>query len=196
MTKAKAKRKAAPSAAPPTDKGLNPKEELYCQAKARGRSGIQSVIEAGYTKNEASAAVQSSHLLKNPKVNARIKELLAQTAEQSVVTATKILELLYEIASVDLAEAYNEDGTLKKLTDIPPAVRRAMSGLEVDEIWDGYGDQRTLIGQSKKVKFWSKDKALENLGKWRKLFTERVEVTDTSSLAERLARARKRKASE
>jgi phage terminase small subunit len=74
---------------------MNQRQELFCQGLFKGKSGTQAYIDAGYSpKNAASGAVQLS---RNPKVQARLKELndLAVTARVATVSQRK--ERLSEI---------------------------------------------------------------------------------------------------
>jgi phage terminase small subunit len=58
------------------------------------------------------------------------------------------------------------------------------------EEFDGVGKDRKWIGYTKKVKFWSKEKCLELMGKHKKMFTDVLEVK--GDLYEKVAKARAR----
>ena len=75
---------------------MNQRQELFCQGVFEGKSGTQSYIDAGYSpKNAASGAVQ---LARNPKVQARIKELNDVATTPKIMTVTERKERLSEIA--------------------------------------------------------------------------------------------------
>ena len=76
------------------------------------------------------------------------------------------------IAFADVGQAFNEDNTLKAIHEMPEDIRRAVSGIEVDEIYEGTGKDRELIGYTKKVKFWNKGKQIETLFKHHGLFAK------------------------
>lgn len=84
------------------------------------------------------------------------------------------------IAFSDLREAYNDDGSLKNIKDMPEHIARAIQAIDVDEITDGRN--RNVIGQTKKLKLADKLKALELYGKQHGMFRERVEHSGTVSL--------------
>jgi hypothetical protein len=89
---------------------------------------------------------------------------------------------------VDVADLFDAEGYLKPLKDIPEDARRAIAGLEVEEIWgdadDGEGAKgRVVVGRTKKLKLASKVEALKLLGQHLKLFTELREVKVLSLLA-------------
>lgn len=114
-------------------------------------------------------------MLKYVNVQERLSQLAQERSKRTQITADRILEELYRIATCDLGLAYDSAGWLKPIHEIPEEVRRAMQGLEVDEIFAGQGDQRSIIGHTKKARFADKNKALELLGKHLKLFTEKHE---------------------
>ncbi len=88
------------------------------------------------------------------------------------------------IADLDLAEAYDAQGALKPMHQIPEHIRRAIAAVEVAELYEGQGQDRRLAGQTSKLKLVSKEKALELLGKYRKMFVDRIEHQGKVTLEE------------
>lgn len=88
----------------------------------------------------------------------------------------RVLKELNHIGTVDLSDAYNDRGALKRIQDIPEDIRRCIAGVETDEIWDGVGKDRTWIGYTKKIKLFDKIKALELIGKKFAMFVDRTRV--------------------
>lgn len=64
-----------------------------------------------------------------------------------------------------------------ELSKMPPYARRAISGIEVESVFAGSGDNRKQIGVLKKIRISPKIAALEKLGDHLGLFTKRVELT-------------------
>lgn len=88
-----------------------------------------------------------------------------------------MLRELSRIAFADIRQAFTADGRLKSVHELPENVARCISGIENEELWDDNGDgERIRTGDVRKLKFWDKNKALEALGKFHKLFAERVDV--------------------
>ena len=94
----------------------------------------------------------------------------------------RCLQELRAIATLDVRQAYNEDGTLKNVRDMPPQLAAALQSVETDELFEGNGADRTMIGYTKKVKFWDKAKAIELFMKKHGLLVERVKVQHTMKL--------------
>jgi phage terminase small subunit len=154
----------------------------------QGKTGTKAAVDAGFSKR--TAHVQASRLLRNAKVRAAVDEGLEKARQKATITAAEVILELKRIALTDISMAFNEDGSLKPLHKMPEDVRRAIAGVDVDELFEGQGRDRERVGETKKIRFWDKNRALELLGKHLKLYTDRVEVVD--GLASRLAEARKR----
>jgi phage terminase small subunit len=82
---------------------LTPKQESFCVryttigTKAFG-NGTKSVITAGY--GEKSAYSQTSALLKNPKIQQRIKELMVRRLEGRFITSALTKKRLFKYVCI------------------------------------------------------------------------------------------------
>lgn len=94
----------------------------------------------------------------------------------------RCLQELRAIATVDIRQAYNEDGTLKPMREMPPELAACISSVESDELFEGVGQEREQVGYTKKVKFWDKAKAIELFMKKHGLLIERKQVQHTLRL--------------
>lgn len=154
---------------------LTPKQERFCQLYTVHWNATRAAREAGYS--EKSASVQGYDLLNIPLVQKRIDELKEHALKEIGVSRERILLELTRIATVDIGQAFDEMGQLKPLGEIPEDVRRAIAGIEVNEIFDGQGEQKSVIGLAKKIKLWDKPKSLELIGKHLRLFTDVHELS-------------------
>jgi phage terminase small subunit len=160
--------------------GLNPKQARFVAEYLVDLNGKQAAIRAGYSPR--SAEVTASKLLRVPKVAEAVRRANERRLDRVEVTADTVLRELLLIARTDLAQAYDENGHLRPIHDIPEECRRAIAGVKVFEEFDGVGADRVKVGEVREVKFWDKPKSLELLGKHLKLFTEVVESTATMSV--------------
>jgi hypothetical protein len=95
----------------------------------------------------------------------------------------RVLFELRSIAFVDLRQAFDELGRLKPLSELPQPVAAALAGMETYEVFEKDSDgAKVLAGQTRKVKFSDKLKAMELLGKQLKMFVDRHEVTQQLTL--------------
>ncbi len=154
-------------------KGLTPRQRRFVDAYLRDPNATRAAIKAGYS--ESGAAVEGSRLLRNPKVAPLIAKAESRAAQNAEISATEILRELKRIGLADLRQAFDASGRLRPIHEIPEDVARAMSGIEVEELWEAGVEGSVRTGSVRKVKFWDKNKALDSLGKHLKLFTEVIE---------------------
>jgi phage terminase small subunit len=166
-------------------KELTPKQERFCQEYMKDLNGTKAAIRAGYS--EKTANEQASRLLANVNVAQRVQVLKGEQIERVKVDSDEILRELMRLGYSDIRALYNENGTIKHPTEWPDDVARAVASVEVEELFEGSGENREWIGYTKKVKFWPKDRGLDLLGKHKKLFTEKVEHSGKVTLEEIVA---------
>lgn len=166
-------------------KSLTPKQKLFVYEYLIDLNATQAAIRAGYSENSAHDI--GCENLEKPEIIEAIQERMDKRAEKVGVSAEIILKKLLDLATVDLAKAYDINGRLLPIHNIPEEVRIAISGIKVFEEFDGFGKDRVQIGEVREVKFWDKLKALELLGKNLKLFTDKVELSGKVTLADLVA---------
>jgi hypothetical protein len=105
------------------------------------------------------------------------------TAQEGWVMRTLLAEMK-KLATVDIRRAYDNDGNLLPIKDIPADVAACIASVETDEIWSGRGENRAQVGVTKKVKIIDKAKAWELLGKNLRMFVDLKEVKGNLTLAE------------
>lgn len=142
--------------------------------------------------SKATASSRGSKWLSLSHVRDFVNAALKQRAQRVRLTADEVLREIARIAFVDIGEAYDEDGCLLPLKEMPEDCRRALAGIEVEELFSGTGANRTKIGNIVKAKFVPKDRALEMAGKHLKLFTDLHEHRFGVGLADAVKKARER----
>lgn len=157
------------------DLKLRVQQELFCKEYMTDFNGKQAAIRAGYSKTTATS--QASRLLTYDNVQHRIQELAEQRMAVSTLSIESVLTEMKKIAYADPKDAYNDDGSLKAIKDIPKHLRQSISAIQTDELWEGKGKDREQVGITRTIKFWSKDKQLEQLGKYLKMFVDVKEHT-------------------
>lgn len=124
---------------------------------------------------------------KEDKRNSRYKECENDRVEW---TRERILSELRNLGFADLRKIYDEKGALKEIHEWPPEVAAYVKSIEVFEEYEGTGKDRTNVGQVKKVQLWSKEKALELLGKNLELFVERSKIDGNLTLEDLITKSR------
>jgi len=157
---------------------LTPRQERFCQEYIKDLNATQAAIRSGYKQPN----VQGPTLLVKNSIKNRIAELTKPRTEAAGLTAERVLQEIQRISCCDIGQAFNEDGTLKPLKDMPEDVRRAISAIEIEEKREADSDDGKVFGTVKKIKFWDKNKAIEMAGKYHKLFTDKVEHSGSVTL--------------
>jgi phage terminase small subunit len=166
---------------------LTPKQQRFCEEYILDLNATKAAIRAGYS-SETARSIGSENLSK-PDIEAEIERLLEKRSGKLAIKAEDVLRETYLMAMSDIGEAFDEEGKLKPIHEIPMHLRRMISSVEVDELWepkeDGKGKEQ--VGFTRKIKFWSKEKALHLLGQHLNLFIERHDVTGKVTLEQLVA---------
>ena len=156
----------------------------------KDRNASRAAIAAGYSKKTAGAA--ASRLLKDVKIAAAIDRANERFNRNSDLTVERIKQELARLAFYDPRDFYNEDGTLKSISELDDDAARMIAGFDCVELFEGSGDERSQVGVIKKFKFPDKTRALELAMRHKKMLTDRVEVSTDDNLLKALMEGRKR----
>lgn len=170
--------------------GLNAQQERFCREYVVDMSGTAAAGRAGY---KGDLGHQATVLLKKPHVQELVAKLKAKQFAKLELKAENVLQELSRIGFVDPAELFDLEGVMLPIRDIPEGIRRAIASIKVQTVYSGSGVNRTEIGRSLEVKFWSKVDALETLGKHFKLWVDRLEISGRVDVADALRKARERR---
>ena len=146
---------------------LSNQQELFCAEYVASHNATEAAEKAGYSKKTAYS--QGNRLLKNAEIRARIAELEKGAYEAIGVTVEKVARELSRIAFAD-ATAYakvedTEEGQSVRLTptnELTPDQRAAISCIKQGK----FGIE---------VQTYDKTKALELLGRYLAMFTDKVD---------------------
>lgn len=140
-----------------------------------------TVTEAGVLAgfSEKTAAQTASRTLELPHVKAYYQAQLAARSKRVGMDADYVLKRLGEIDQMDLADILQEDGKLKPVHKWPKIWRQMINSIDL---------------KTGKIRLPDKLKNIELIGKHIgvRAFTEQLEITDTTGIAERMEKARKR----
>jgi phage terminase small subunit len=131
---------------------------------ANGGNATEAAKAAGFAPK--SAHVRGSELVKDRKIATEIAVRRQALQVTHGLTTDRILTELRRIALYDPRKLFNADGSLKAVHELDEDTAAAIASVEVDEI----GVEGTVIGQTKKVKAWDKNAALEKAMKHLGLF--------------------------
>lgn len=173
-------------------KPLTAKVEAYCQEYIKcPENQTQAAINAGYSHK--TAAKFASQNMRDERVKKRIAELMEERNKRNRVSADYVLMRLVEIDQMDVVDILNDEGSLKPIREWPKIWRTTLSGFDLSSTIMNMNEDsiETIL---KKIKWPDKVKNLELIGKHVDVnaFKERLEVSGTVTIAERMAAARRR----
>lgn len=174
-------------------KDLSPKEQLFIREFLSSGNATKSAIAAGYAAG--SASVTGSKLLRKAKVSAELANLREKLLSKLELSAERVLQGLGELAFFDPRKMFNQDGSMKRITELDDATVHALSGMDVEKLFKHFGKgQAEEVGTITKVRLADRGLNLERLGRHFKLFTDKLEVTDAAGILARLKKGRERAA--
>ena len=173
-------------------KPLTAMQEAYAQEYTKcPENQTQAAINAGFSPN--TAAVKASVMMRDERIKKRIAELMEERNKRLRVSADYVLLRLVEIDQMDVLDILNDDGTLKPIREWPKIWRTTLSGFDLSSTIMNMDDTsiETIL---KKIKWPDKVKNLELIGKHVDVnaFRERLEINVKMTIAEKMAKARKR----
>lgn len=173
-------------------KPLTAMQESYAQEYTKcPENQTQAAINAGFSPN--TAAVKASVMMRDERIQKRIAELMEERNKRLRVSADYVLLRLVEIDQMDVLDILNDDGTLKPIREWPKIWRTTLSGFDLSSTIMNM-DETSIETILKKIKWPDKVKNLELIGKHVDVnaFRERLEIDVKMTIAEKMAKARKR----
>lgn len=157
----------------PEDKPLTLKESKFLHQYLRDFNATRSVQAAGFKVTPESARVYGTRLLAkvNVKKALQLKVQEMQTGEQELLMRLK--REMERLAFFDVRTLFDENGNLKNIADLDDDESAALASLETFEEFADLGDGiKVKTGDTKKVRLWSKEKALDMLAKYAKMYSD------------------------
>jgi len=137
------------------------RQKKFCAEYLVDGVGWKAAQRAGYKGKRESLMQTAVDLLKVPHVVKAIEEAQARRAERVEVKSDDVLMELLRLLRSDIAGAFDSDGRMLPIHDMPLDVRRSIAGIEVEELFEGRGENRRPVGYVKKLRLWPKDRAVE-----------------------------------
>jgi phage terminase small subunit len=152
-------------------KPLTRKQQLFVEEYCIDKNATQAAKRAGYSANSAYSIGQEN--LKKPVIRAEIEKSIEQTCDRLQITTERILDEESCIAFFDMRKIVDDNNNLIPLIQLPTHIARAISGLDIKDIYDREG---VLIGRTYTYKFYDKGRSLERLAKHKGMYMTRVQV--------------------
>lgn len=143
---------------------LTDKQELFCLEYLIDLNATQAAIRAGYKENTARST--GSENLSKPDIQARLAELMGERNESTKTNAEYVLRRLREIDELDIIDIMDCSlMSFKPLNEWPKSWRTSISGIDIQTIISGNGDDEPIEKLVRKIKWPDKTKNLELIGR-------------------------------
>lgn len=147
---------------------LTNKQARFVVEYQKDQNATQAAIRAGFSVKNADNI--ASRLISKSQVAEAIEKAMKSRLQKIGVHAERVLTELAKVAFSDVTKVYKVGGILKLPEEWPEEIKGAIAGVETFEEFSGRGEDRKLIGYTKKIKTYDKVRALENLMKHLGLF--------------------------
>ena len=140
---------------------LNKKQELFCLEYLKDFNATRAYKEV-YKVKQKTAEVQGCKMLSNPKVSDYLKNKAEEKLKKADVSAERVIQSLVEVANRCMQKS--------------PVMTRGKDPRQVKErVEDENGNE--ILADVRKFDSAGANSALEKLGKYLKLFTDKVELS-------------------
>lgn len=157
------------------------REEIFAREYVKDLNGQQAAIRAGYS--EKTARAQASRLLTKSNVQAIIADLTKKKADDLGLSAEKVLRELMLMGFSNMLDyiSVQKDGfayvDLSKLSrEQAAAIQEITTDSYVADSEDDEGEEQGRVVTKVKFKLADKRGSLELLGKYLRLFGERLDI--------------------
>ena len=154
---------------------MTPRQEAFAAGVAQGLSQSEAyrrAYPASLKWADKTVWARASELAADRMVSGRVAELSKKAASANEVTVERVVGELARLAFFDVRKLVSGDGRPIPLHELDEDSARAIVGLDVATV----GNAQQGVGEVLKFKLADKGAALERLGKFLKMFTDRVEV--------------------
>ena len=144
--------------------GMKDQHAWFCLEYVRnGFDQTSAAITVGFAKR--SASMQASRLIKSDNCKKYIASLKKDVGRCIGVDVYKIAMEYKKIGFSNIGAFLGPNNELVRLSDVGEEATAAVSSIEVFELYEGQGEKRKKIGETKKLKLHDKINALDKLAR-------------------------------
>lgn len=150
------------NSAPRMKRKLTAKQELFVIEYAKDFNASAAAIRAGYSARSADKI--GFQLLE--KTRTLIDEKKAQVIAKAQVSLEQWVQIVTKLALYDPRKLFDKFGNPQEIPELGRLSSLAIAGFEVEELFDGKGEDRKKIGYCRKVKLLDRTPYVMALGKY------------------------------
>ena len=159
---------------------LTPKQKIFVDEYLIDLNATRAYkVAYPNVKKDETAAAAGARLLRNVKVEGYVKERMKDREKRTEITQDRVLKEYAKIAFFNPKNLFNENGQPKGITELDDDTAAVIAGLKVNDVYEGFGEDRTFIGYLKEYKLIDKKGALDSLARHLGMFTDKVQIEGT-----------------
>ena len=108
----------------------------------------------------------ASRLFQKPAIAEELARQLAIRSRRTGINADRVIREVARVALSDPRQLFDASDCLLPVNALDDDIAAAVASIEVEELFEGVGENRVLRGYTKKIKLWPKTHALEQLCKY------------------------------
>ncbi len=155
-------------------------------------NATQAAIRAGYSARTARQTGVEN--LSKPVIREEIQARIKARSERTQIDADRVLMEISRVAFFDIRKLYSrETGAPIPVHLLDDDTAAALISMDIDEIFEGAGENRRLVGYAKRYRAAPKIEALALAMRHLGLLNDKLKVDARVGLADRLTEARRRR---
>ena len=155
---------------------MTPKQQKFIKEYLVDLNATQAAIRSGYSKKTANRI--GPELLVKTCIQEAVQVARLKIEKKTDITIEKCLKEYAKIAFLNIKQAFNDDGTIKDIHEIPDNVAEAMAGLETSTI----RTDDNKFGTLHKIKISDKKGALDSIMRHLGGFEDKIKCEHTGEL--------------
>lgn len=140
--------------------GLTPKQALVRDCLLEGDTFGEAAARCEVSHSYVAELVRTSLMFQ--KAYRRGQDRLRMTSK---VTVDHLIEELCKLSFIRAHQFFGENGDLLPVSEWTDEMSAQIAGVDIEALWEGNGEERTMIGYTKKLKFWPKVEAIDKLAR-------------------------------
>lgn len=157
---------------------LTPKQKIFVDEYLIDLNATRAYkIAYSKVKKDETARANSSRLLTNANIKGYIEQRMKDREKRTEITQDRVLQEYAKIAFFNPKKLFNENGQPKSITELDDDTAAVIAGLKVNDVYEGFGEDRTFIGYLKEYKLTDKKGALDSLARHLGMFADKVELS-------------------
>lgn len=157
---------------------LTPKQKIFADEYLIDLNATKAYkVAYPKVKKDETARVNGSRLLTNANVVTYIEMRMKDREKRTEVTQDMVLNELVKLGFFDIRKLFDDNGKPVDISKLDDGTAACISGMDVQDVYEGEGEEKEFVGYIKKYKLSDKIKALELIGRHLGMFKDKLELS-------------------